>query len=174
MTDSAALRRLIRDIPDFPQAGVTFRDVTPLLAAAAEFAAAVDALAAPYADVGVSKVAGVEARGFLFAAPVALRLGAGVVPVRKVGKLPWRTVRAAYSLEYANAEIEIHEDGVTEGDRVLLVDDVLASGGTADAAARLLTSLGAEVLGASFLLELAELGGRGVLADLPVRSLVTY
>lgn len=171
--DSDGLRRLIRDVPDFPAPGVVFRDITPLLADSAAFSAAVDALAAPYGP-DIDFVAGVEARGFIFAAPVAQRLGAGFIPVRKPNKLPWETVSQSYELEYGIDTLEIHADAVKPGDRVLLVDDVLATGGTAVAAASLLESSGATVVGLSFLIELGFLGGRSKLGQRPINSAVMY
>ena len=171
--DLEGIQRLIRDVSDHPAPGVTFRDITPLLGDAAAFAAAVDALAEPFVGE-VDVVAGVEARGFIFAAPVAHRLGVGFVPVRKPNKLPFETVSESYELEYGIDTLEIHVDAVTPGQRVLLVDDVLATGGTAAAAVALLEHSGATVSGASFLIELLSLGGRSKLADLDVQSLLTY
>jgi len=162
----------IRDITDFPRPGVTYKDITPLLGDAALLRAVVDALAAPLADAGVTKVLGVEARGFILATPVALVLGAGFVPVRKVGKLPWNVESAEYALEYGTDGLEIHRDAVTPGERVVIVDDVLATGGTAAAAVRLAEVLGAEVVGLSFLLELSFLGGRAAIPGYTVTSLL--
>lgn len=171
-TDAAWLREHLRDIPDFPTAGVTFKDITPLLGDAAALRGAVDALAAAWADVAVDLVAGVEARGFLLAAPVAYHLDAGLVPIRKPGKLPWEVVEAAYELEYGIDRIEVHRDAAAEGERVLVIDDVLATGGTARAACELLEGLGAEVVGIGVLLELGFLGGRARLEGRDVRSLL--
>lgn len=171
--DLDALRRCIRDIPDFPVEGVTFRDITPLLADPTALAASVDLLSEPFLG-SVDVVAGVEARGFIFAAPVAHRLGAGFIPIRKPGKLPWSTVSAAYELEYGIDTLEIHEDAVGPGDRVLLVDDVLATGGTAAAAASLIEGAGATLVGCSFLIELDGLGGRSHLGERSVHALVHY
>jgi adenine phosphoribosyltransferase len=161
----------IRDVPDYPQPGVLFKDITPLLADGAVFAAVVGALAAGSADV--TKVAGIEARGFILAAPVAYTLGAGFVPVRKQGKLPAQTYAESYALEYGTATLEVHTDAFLPTDRVLIVDDVLATGGTAAATASLIRRAGATVTGIVVLLELGFLAGRGKLPDLPVRSLVT-
>jgi len=180
MTDQAAsvdeeLTRLItsrvRDISDYPQPGVVFKDITPLLADADAFGAVVDALARTYGPV--DKVAGIEARGFILAAPVAARLGAGFVPIRKKGKLPGVTFAQEYQLEYGSATIEVLADAFDPGDRVLVIDDVLATGGTARATADLVLRGGARVAGISVLLELAFLHGRAKLADLPVTALLT-
>jgi adenine phosphoribosyltransferase len=166
----------IREIPDYPQPGVVFRDITPLLADGAAFAAVVTALAdgARGADGRgpVSKIAGIEARGFIFAAPVACELGVGFVPVRKQGKLPAATYSESYQLEYGTATIEMHADAVQPGERVLIVDDVLATGGTAAATASLIRRSGAEVAGIAVVIELGFLGGRARLPGLEVRSLV--
>jgi adenine phosphoribosyltransferase len=166
---------LIRDVPDYPSPGVLFKDITPLLADGPAFAEVVAALAAPHreGDGRVDVVAGVEARGFIFAAPVALALGVGFVPVRKVGKLPHTTISASYQLEYGTAEVEVHADGVRPGQRVLLVDDVLATGGTAAAAGSLVSSLGGELVGVAVLMEIAALRGRDALAGLPVHALLS-
>jgi adenine phosphoribosyltransferase len=161
----------IRDVPDYPQPGILFKDITPLLADGAAFAATVDALAAGHDDV--TKVAGIEARGFILAAPVAYMLGAGFVPVRKQGKLPAQTYAESYELEYGTATLEVHTDAFDAGDRVLIVDDVLATGGTAAATAELVRRANATVAGVVVLLELGFLDGRRKLPGLPVRSLVT-
>src|SRR5882757_6432965 len=158
--DVGWLKAHVRDIADYPRPGVVFKDITPLLAAPDAFAAAVDAVAAPFADERIDKVLGIEARGFVFAAPVAYRHAAGFVPVRKAGKLPWEIEREEYDLEYGTDLLEIHRDAVVPGDRVLIVDDVIATGGTAAASARLVERLGGEVAGFAFLLELGFLGGR--------------
>lgn len=160
----------IRDIPDYPQPGVVFKDITPLLADGAAFAAVVGALAAGHS--GIDKVAGIEARGFILAAPVACALGAGFVPVRKQGKLPGPTHAQSYQLEYGTATIEVHVDAFEPGDRVLIVDDVLATGGTAAATVQLVRRCGADVAQVAVLLELGFLNGREKLADLEVRSLL--
>jgi adenine phosphoribosyltransferase len=160
----------IRDVPDYPQPGVLFKDITPLLADGAAFAAVVAALAA--GSDGVTKVAGIEARGFILAAPVAYTLGAGFVPVRKQGKLPAETYAESYALEYGTATLEVHTDAFDPTDRVLIVDDVLATGGTAAATVSLIRRAGATVTGIVVLLELGFLAGRGKLPDLQVRSLV--
>lgn len=168
------LSALIRDIPDFPEPGVVFKDITPVLADGRAFSTLIDALADPFRGQGVSKVAGIEARGFTLATPVADRLGAGFIPVRKPGKLPFQTVREDYTLEYGTDALEVHVDAVYPGERVLLVDDVIATGGTAAAAIRLLRGIGAEVVGFSVFIELAFLGGIDMLDSVPFHALVRY
>lgn len=171
------LEHSIRTIPDHPKPGILFRDITTLLGDPAAFSAAVDALVAPYtAPAGVAKVAGIEARGFILGGAVAHRLGVGFVPVRKKGKLPHETVRISYALEYGTDEIEVHRDAVTPGERVLLVDDLIATGGTAVAAVDLLRSIGAEVVAAAFVIDLPDLGGAARLRamGLPVQTLVAF
>src|SRR4051794_921136 len=168
------LSSFIRDIPDFPRPGVVFKDFTPLLADHAAFSATVHQLIASFEDQRIDRVCGVEARGFILAAPVAYQFGAGFTPVRKAGKLPWDVEREEYALEYGTDLLEIHRDAVAPGERVLIVDDVLATGGTAAATATLIERLGAEVAGLAFLIELAFLGGRQMLAGRDVVSLVTY
>jgi len=171
---AATITRLVRDIPDWPQPGVVFKDITPLLNDAAGFAEVIDALVALGHDHGpVDRVLGVEARGFVFAAPVAHQLGAGFVPVRKAGKLPWEIEREEYVLEYGVDLLEIHRDAVHPGEHVLVVDDVLATGGTAAATARLVEKLGGVVAGLSFVMELGFLHGRDALDGFDVHSLVT-
>ena len=174
MEDLGWLKDHIRDIPDFPQPGVVFKDITPLLANGAALASCVQSLAGAFGDRPVDKVLGVEARGFIIAAPVAVELGAGFVPVRKAGKLPWRVYSEAYELEYGSASLEVHHDAVLSGESVLIVDDVLATGGTAAASARLVESLGGDVVGFGCIIELAFLGGRGKLGDMEVVSLISY
>ena len=170
----AALRASIRDVPDFPTPGVVFKDVAPLLADARLFARATEALAAPFASDGITHVVAVEARGFIFGAPVAQRLGAGFVPVRKAGKLPWKTERIEYALEYGSGVLEIHRDGCGPGMRVLVVDDVLATGGTAAATAALAERLGAKVAGIAVLIELTFLHGRDTLGGRRLEALISY
>ncbi|MCU4184847.1 adenine phosphoribosyltransferase [Acidiferrimicrobium sp. IK] len=164
----------IRDIPDFPKPGVVYKDITPLLSDPRAFAGTVDALAAGVPGGRIDKVVGIEARGFILAAPVALRLGAGFVPVRKTGKLPGAVTSQSYELEYRSDVLEIHTDALEIGERVLIVDDVLATGGTAVATAALIRSLGAEVVGVACVIELAFLGGRGKLGDLDAVALISY
>jgi adenine phosphoribosyltransferase len=179
MTESAreALERLVVDVPDFPEPGVLFKDITPLLADHAGFSAVVEALAAAGRDetgaTVVDKVVGMEARGFILAAPVALALGVGFVPVRKVGKLPREAFQVSYALEYGDATLELHRDAVRPGERVLLVDDVLATGGTVAATRELVESGGGTVTGVAVLMDLSFLPGRETIGDLPLHSLLT-
>jgi len=168
---SRLITTLVRDVPDYPQVGVVFKDITPLLADGKAFAAVIEALAETYGPV--DKVAGIEARGFILAAPVACRLGAGFVPIRKQGKLPGVTFAQEYDLEYGTATIEVLTDAFAPGERVLVIDDVLATGGTARATADLVQRAGARVTGLAVLLELSFLNGRAKLTDLPVRALLT-
>jgi adenine phosphoribosyltransferase len=171
---TALLRERVRDVPDYPRPGVVFKDITPLLADHVAFAGAVDAIVAHRGRGTIDKVVGIEARGFIIAAPVAYHFGAGFVPMRKQGKLPSATFQAAYALEYGEAVLEVHQDALAPGDRVLIVDDVLATGGTVAAAAGLVRRAGAIVSGASVLLELTFLGGRERLPDVAVHSLLAY
>ncbi|HSV37721.1 MAG TPA: adenine phosphoribosyltransferase [Nocardioidaceae bacterium] len=168
---------LIRDIPDFPKPGIVFKDISPLLADHTGLTAVVEALAEAGRDasgqVVVDKVVGMEARGFILAAPVALALGCGFVPVRKAGKLPGKTHAVSYALEYGEATLEIHQDGIAPGERVLLVDDVLATGGTVNATRSLVETCGGAVVGCAVLMELGFLDGRGALGDLPLHALRT-
>ena len=166
----------IRTIPDYPKPGVKFRDITTLLGNARAFRRVIDELVEPWAVHKVDRVAGIEARGFILGGAVAHQLAAGFVPIRKKGKLPHTTVRVAYSLEYGLDEMEMHEDAVSRGERIILVDDLIATGGTAEAAVRLLRKLGVEILGACFVIDLPELGGSKKLQALgvPVRTLVSF
>jgi adenine phosphoribosyltransferase len=166
------LSSYIRDIPDFPTEGIMFKDITPLLADPDAFREAVDVLAEHYADEGVTKVLGAEARGFIFGGALAYKLGAGFVPARKPGKLPWETTKAEYALEYGTDSLEMHMDAINADDVVLIVDDVLATGGTAAAKAQLATLTGARLAGFAFLIELDFLGGRAKLGDAKVISLI--
>jgi len=170
------LRGSIRTIPDYPKPGVQFRDITTLLGNARAFRRAVDELVHPYAGTKVEQIAGIEARGFILGGAIAHQLSAGFVPIRKKGKLPHHTVRIAYSLEYGIDEMEMHEDAVKPGQTVILVDDLIATGGTAEAAIKLLRQMGAEVVAACFVIDLPDLGGRRKLEamDVTVRTLVSY
>jgi adenine phosphoribosyltransferase len=173
MMTSDELRRLIRDIPDFPKPGIMFRDITPLIGDARALAAVVDQLATPFLGQ-VDTVLGIESRGFIVGAPVAYRLGVGLSIARKPGKLPFLTVDESYDLEYGTASLQMHQDGIAVGTRVLIVDDLLATGGTAEAAVRLVRKLGAEPIGCAFVVELRSLNGRARLAPLNCLSLVQY
>lgn len=166
------LENLIRDIPDFPKEGILFKDITPLLADPVGFRAAIDTIALHYVDSKVTKVLGAEARGFIFGGALAYKLGAGFVPARKPGKLPWQTTKAEYALEYGTDTLEMHMDAIGPEDTVLIVDDVLATGGTAAAKAMLATSTGAKLAGFAFLIELDFLGGRQKLGEVPIVSLI--
>lgn len=165
---------LIRDIPDFPEEGVVFKDITPVLGDPVAFRELITALAEPFRDSGITKVAGIEARGFTLATPVADRIGAGFIPLRKPGKLPYETVREEYQLEYGIDALEVHTDALFEGEKVLLVDDVIATGGTAAAAIRLLKHLGADVIGFSVFIELVFLGGSAKIDNVPLHALLKY
>jgi len=169
-----SLRELVRDVADYPNDGVVFRDITPLLGDAAAFAEAVDGLVEQFDGVDVDRVVGVESRGFIFGAAVAYRIGAGFVPVRKPGKLPWAVVREEYQLEYGSDKLEIHRDAIRTGERILIVDDVLATGGTATATATLVETLGGVIAGLGFLLEIEPLDGRSKLGDRLIRSLLQF
>jgi adenine phosphoribosyltransferase len=170
------LKTAIRTIPDYPRPGVMFRDITTLLGDADAFAYTVDQLVRPWLDARIDRVAGIEARGFILGGAVAHGLRAGFVPIRKKGKLPHATVRVAYSLEYGLDEMEIHSDAVRGGERILLIDDLIATGGTAEAAVKLLRQLGAELIAACFIVDLPELGGARRLQamQVPVRTLVSF
>ena len=170
------LRATIRSIPDYPKPGIMFRDITTLLGDARAFRRAVDQLVDPWAGSKIDKVAGIEARGFILGGAVAHQVSAGFVPIRKKGKLPHTTVRIAYSLEYGIDEMEMHEDAVAPRERVILVDDLIATGGTAEGAVKLLRQIGAEVLAACFIIDLPDLGGADKLRklDVPVRTLMAF
>ena len=168
------LKPFIRNVPDFPKKGIGFKDITTLLKDAGAFRNAVDAMCAPYREKRVDAVVGIESRGFLFGGAVAVALGVGFVPARKPGKLPAETVKEAYTLEYGTDAVEIHRDGIQEGMRVLIVDDLLATGGTASATARLVEKLGGMVVGIAFLIELSFLGGRKKLEGLPIHALIDF
>jgi len=168
------LREAIRDVHGFPKAGIVFKDITPILGDGELFRGSIDLLCETAGGVEVDKIVGIDARGFIFAAAVADRLGVGFVPVRKKGKLPWKCIEEPYALEYGEAVVEIHEDAVKPGEKVLLVDDLLATGGTAAAAVKLLEGLGAEIVAVSFLIELSFLNGRDKLPGGKVRSILNY
>jgi adenine phosphoribosyltransferase len=170
------LKNTIRTIPDYPRKGIMFRDITTLLADARAFRRAIDELVQPYAGSKISKVAGIEARGFILGGAVAHQMSAGFIPIRKKGKLPHETVSIAYSLEYGVDQMEMHRDAVARGEKVVLVDDLIATGGTAEAACRLLTQLGAEIVAACFIVDLPELGGARKIEKLgiPVRALMQF
>ena len=172
--DASQLRDCVRDIPDFPKPGVTYKDITPLLSNTDAFRSTIDLIAGYFEGEHIDRVLGVEARGFIIAAPVAYRFGAAFIPVRKAGKLPWEIERVEYELEYGTDLLEIHRDAVAPGDRVVIVDDVLATGGTAAATVRLVEKLGGSVAGLGFVIELEFLKGRQKLVDHDVLSLITY
>ena len=174
MDTSSQLRATIRDIPDFPKPGILFRDIAPVLANAGLFRAAIGEFAKICRAAKAEKIAGIDARGFLFGATVAYELGLGFVPVRKKGKLPFHTITQSYDLEYGSSEVEIHTDAFEAGEKVALIDDLLATGGTAGAAIKLINQSGAHVVVAAFLIELAALGGRKALGDIAATSIVTY
>ncbi|MFL5561191.1 MAG: adenine phosphoribosyltransferase [Gemmatimonadaceae bacterium] len=170
----ARVRARIRDVPDFPKPGIVFKDITPLLSDALLFRETTDALAKPFAGDRITHVVAIESRGFILGAPIAQRLGAGLVPARKRGKLPWQTLREEYALEYGTDVLEIHVDALPRGARAVIVDDVLATGGTATAVGTLVRRAGAELAGFSFLMALDFLGGRARLGDARVESLIEY
>ena len=172
--DASELRDCVRDIPDFPKPGVIYKDITPLLSNADAFRSTVDLIAGHFEGAAIDRVLGVEARGFIIAAPIAYRFGSAFVPVRKAGKLPWEIEREEYELEYGTDLLEIHRDAVEPGDRVVVIDDVLATGGTAAATIRLVEKLGGTVIGLGFVIELGFLNGREKLDGYDALSLVTY
>ena len=172
--DLEQMRALVRDVPDFPQEGVLFKDITPLLADELAFSTVIDLIVVQFGRGNVDKVVGIEARGFILASAVAYHFGAGFVPVRKADKLPWETESAEYSLEYGTATLEVHRDAVAEGERVLIVDDVLATGGTAKATAELVERIGGKVVGISCLIELDFLNGRERLQGYDLYTLLRY
>ena len=172
--DLDQLRALVREVPDFPQEGIVFKDITPLLADELAFSTVTDLIVVHFGRGNIDKVVGIEARGFIIASPVAYHFGAGFVPVRKKDKLPWQTESAEYVLEYGTATLEVHRDAVEAGERVLIVDDVLATGGTARAAAQLIERIGGKVVGIACLIELGFLGGRDKLEGYDLFTLLAY
>ena len=174
MTTSEELKKYVRDVPNYPQKGIIFRDITPLLGDKVIFKEVVELMSKAWLDNPPDLVAGVEARGFIPGAAISVRLGAGFVPIRKTGKLPWMTVTESYDLEYGTDQLEVHSDAVQPGQKVLIVDDVLATGGTASAAVRLMRKLGADVVGVQVLIELGYLDGRQKLQDVKLVSEVLY
>lgn len=164
------LKDLVRTIPDYPKPGIMFRDVTTLFGDAQGFKATIAQMCEPFRAVPIDAVAGIEARGFILGGAIADRLGCGFIPIRKKGKLPWKTIGQEYTLEYGVDVIEIHEDAIKEGERILIVDDLIATGGTAEAAAKLITRSGGDILGAAFIVDLPELGGVKKLDDLGIKS----
>ena len=171
---ASEIERAIRNVPDFPKPGIQFKDITPVLADARLFSGAIDLLTEKFSPGSVDAVVGIDARGFIFAAAAAKKLNAGFVPVRKKGKLPFTTIEQDYALEYGHATVAIHTDALKSGARVLLIDDLLATGGTSAAAAALVQKLGAKILEAAFLIELKFLNGRDKLSGFPVRALIAY
>ena len=168
------LEAAIRNVPDFPKPGIQFKDITPVLRESRLFAGAIDLMVNKYVDAKIDACVGIDARGFIFAAAAAHKLGTGLVPVRKKGKLPWKTHEKSFALEYGEATVAIHQDALKPGDRVLLLDDLLATGGTASAAIHLLEKLGAEIVEVGFLIELSFLNGREKLGTHPTNALITY
>lgn len=167
-------KKAIRDVPDFPKEGILFRDITTLLQDAEAFGSSVKQMLELFKNLGVHKVCGIESRGFIFGAPLAIQMGVGFVPVRKNGKLPWTKISQEYTLEYGTDKLEIHVDAVEKGEKVLIVDDLLATGGTAQAVAKMMEKMGAQVSGFVFLVELEFLNGRNLLKDYRVESLIKY
>jgi adenine phosphoribosyltransferase len=174
MTNNALLEKSIRSIPDFPKPGILFRDVTTLIQNKTAFKKSVDLLAKKYKSKGFDKVVGVEARGFIFAAAVAHKIGAGFVPVRKKGKLPFKTIAATYQLEYGSDTLEIHQDAIIPGEKVLIIDDLLATGGTVGAVIQLVKQLGGKIAGIGFVIELVDLNGKDKFKEYPIYSLVKF
>ena len=172
--EAMELERYIRSIPDWPKKGILFRDITPLLAEPKAFTAAVDALCASFAEASIEYVAAVEARGFIFGAAVAEKLGAGFIPIRKKGKLPFKTESITYDLEYGTDTLVVHSDAIDKGAKVLMLDDLLATGGTMAAACKLIEKIGGEIVGITFLIELSDLGGRSKLGGYKINTVISY
>ena len=173
-TEAIDLEKYIRSIPDWPKKGILFRDITPLLADPKAFAAAIEALCSGFTEAGIEYVAAVEARGFIFGAAVARKLGVGFVPIRKKGKLPFKTESVSYDLEYGTDTLEVHSDAVKKGAKVLMVDDLLATGGTMAAACELINKIGGQIAGITFLIELTELAGREKLGGYKIKTVISY
>ena len=173
-TEAIDLEKYIRSIPDWPKKGILFRDITPLLADPKAFAAAIEALCSGFTEAGIEYVAAVEARGFIFGAAVARKLGVGFVPIRKKGKLPFKTESVSYDLEYGTDTLEVHSDAVRSGAKVLMVDDLLATGGTMAAACKLIEKIGGQIVGITFLIELTELAGRDKLTGYKIKTVIFY
>jgi len=174
MTEGIDLQRYIRSIPNWPKKGILFRDITPLLADPKAFSAAVDALCTDFTEIGIEYVAAVEARGFIFGAAVARKLGVGFVPIRKKGKLPFKTESVSYDLEYGTDTLEVHSDAIVKGAKVLMVDDLLATGGTMAAACELIEKIEGQVVGIAFLIELRELSGRKKISRYKINTVISY
>jgi adenine phosphoribosyltransferase len=172
--EASELEKYIRSIPDWPKKGILFRDITPLLAEPKAFTAAIDALCAGFTDMGIDHVAAVEARGFIFGAGVAEKLGAGFVPIRKKGKLPFKTETITYDLEYGTDTLEVHSDALGKGAKVLMLDDLLATGGTMAAACKLIEKIGGQIMGITFLIELSDLAGREKLCGYKINTVISY
>ena len=166
------LKAALRDVPDFPQEGIVFKDITPILSCPDLFKLAIDQMSLGLDTAGIDKIVGIDARGFIFGAAMASKIGCGFTPARKAGKLPWETVKESYSLEYGEATLELHSDAVRKGERVVIVDDLLATGGTASAAANLVNKLGGEIVNIQFFVDLSFLPGREKLSGYPVKSLI--
>ena len=173
-TDFARVRAAIRDIPDFPKPGIIFKDITPILSDPAVFSEVINGLTARYQSMRIDKIAAMESRGFIFGAPLATNIGAGFVPLRKFGKLPFDTVSETFNLEYGTETLEIHTDAIQKGERVLIIDDLLATGGTAEASARLVRRIGGEIVEMAFVVELKFLDGRRRLSGTPIYSMVVF
>jgi adenine phosphoribosyltransferase len=171
---SMDLKGIIRTIPDFPKPGINFYDITPILKDGRSLAYTIDTIADHFSNMNIDVVVSMEARGFLFGPAIAYKLGAGFAPVRKLGKLPWETHKQEYALEYGTDTIEMHQDAILRGERVLIIDDVLATGGTAKAVTKLISKMNGKIVGAAFVIELTVLKGRGLLKDVPVYSLLQY
>ena len=174
MNEILELKKLIRDVPDFPKKGIMFKDITPMLENAQGLASSINQMALMCKDLKISKIVAMESRGFIFGVPLAVKLGVGFVPLRKPGKLPYKTIKESYALEYGTDTLEMHEDAISKGEKILIVDDLLATGGTARGAAKLVEKCGGEVIGFLFAIELGFLKGKEKLSNYNVRSMITY